>query len=213
MTSTVMSEAKKLVIPEGYKMNAKGNLVALGNIKALDSIRDEEVVEMVAQARQMQQTMLKFKNDIYDKFEDFVSLSFSEYGVKWGGNKGNISLTSFDGTLKVQMTVGERISFDERLQAAKSLIDDYLRDLTEDSKDEVKTFILQAFEVDKAGKISTAKVLSLTHYDIDNPRWLKAIDAIKDSIVVTGSKSYLRFYMRENGSAKWQVIPLDMAAL
>lgn len=213
MSKTVMSEAKKLLVPEGYKMNAKGNLVALGNIKPLDSIRDEEVIKMVEKAKLMQLNMLKFKNEMSDAFEDFVNLSFSEYGVKRGGNKGNISLVSFDGTRKVQLSVGERISFDERLQAAKNLIDEYLRDLTKDSKDDVKTFILQAFEVDKEGNISTAKVMSLNHIDIDDPRWRQALDAIRDSVVVTGSKNYLRFYQRENGSAKWQAIPLDMAAL
>lgn len=208
-----MSQVAKIKVPEGYKMKANGDLVALGNVSALDMIRDEEVLKMVEQARQMQLLMLKFKSDLFDNFEDYVELAFNEYGVKRGGKKGNISLISFDGTRKVQLAVGERIGFDERLQAAKCLIDEYLMDVSKGLSDDIKTFVLQAFKVDKEGNISTAKVLAMQHFEVDDPRWHQAMKALKDSITITGSKNYLRFYQRENGQAKWQPIPLDMAAL
>jgi len=53
----------------------------------------------------------------------FIQLSAEKYEVKVGGNKGNVSLLSFDGRYKIVRQVAENITFDERLQAAKALID------------------------------------------------------------------------------------------
>lgn len=210
---TASAEMKKTDIPDGYKMNAKGNLVPLGNIKPLDAIRDEEVLMMVQKARVMQQHMLKFKNDMFDALESFLDLSFEEYGVKRGGKKGNIQLLSFDGTRKVQLAVSERISFDERMQVAKELIHECITDWSGSSSDRIKTLVNQAFQADKQGNISTAKVLSLRRLDMDDKRWDKAMKAISDSVTVTDSKNYIRFYERDASDAKWNAIPLDIAAL
>ena len=68
---------------------------------------------------------------------------------KVGGNKGNVTLMSYDGRLKIQRNIAENISFDERLQAAKQLIDECLEEWTEGSRDEIKVIINNAFHVDK----------------------------------------------------------------
>jgi hypothetical protein len=69
-----------------------------------------------------------------------------------------------------------------------------------------------AFQVDKTGKVSTTRVLGLRRLDIDDPDWQKAIKAITDSIQISGSKQYIRFYERqENG--KYKQISLDIAAI
>jgi hypothetical protein len=66
---------------------------------------------------------------------------------------------SFDGSLKIQRNIAEHIVFDERLQAAKQLIDECLKEWTTDGRDEIKAIINQAFNVDKKGEISTTKFL------------------------------------------------------
>jgi hypothetical protein len=66
--------------------------------------------------------------------------------------------------------------------------------------------------VDKAGKINAARVLGLRRLEISDPDWQKAIRAINESIQVSGSKQYLRFYER-NGQGEYVQIPLDVAAL
>ena len=114
--------SEQAALPEGYKKNAKGNLVPIENIKPIDSLRDEVVLKMVEKSRLIQQDMLKFKNEMMEQLESFLELSASEYEVKWGGTKGNVTLVSFDGTRKVRLSVSERISLDERLEVAKELI-------------------------------------------------------------------------------------------
>ena len=66
--------------------------------------------------------------------------------------------------------------------------------------------------MDKAGKISTARVLGLRRLEIQDADWQKAMTAITESIQVSGSKQYLRFYERD-GNGEYRQIPLDVAAL
>lgn len=57
-----------------------------------------------------------------------------------------------DGRYKVQRAISEKIQFDERLQAAKALIDDCLRTWTENARPELSTPI-DIFRVDQEGSI------------------------------------------------------------
>ena len=69
---------------------------------------------------------------------------------------------------------------------------------------------MDAFQVDKEGKISTGRVLGLRRHDIKDEKWLQAMDAIAESINVVDSKSYVRFYERDK-DGKYQAISLDFA--
>ncbi|MDR1506452.1 MAG: DUF3164 family protein, partial [Treponema sp.] len=59
---------------------------------------------------------------------------------------------------------------------------------------------------------NTARVLGLRRLEIHDPDWQKAMRAITESIQVSGSKQYLRFYER-NENGEYRQIPLDVAAL
>ena len=200
-------------IPEGYKENAKGNLVPISKIKEIDQIRDEEVNRLIKDARQLQQKMMVFKSQVRQTVTDFVDLSADQYDISLGGKKGNISLQSFDGRKKVQLSISENIGFDERLQVAKELIHQCIEEWSKDVNDNIKVLVDQAFEVDKEGNISTARVLGLRRLDMNDKRWDKAMQAISDSITVTNTKEYIRFYQRRELDQKFEPIALDLAAL
>ena len=124
-----------------------------------------------------------------------------------------VSLVSYDGRYKVQRAIQESINFDERLQAAKALRDDCLRDWTADARSELAALINDAFRVDSAGNIRTAMVLGLRRIQIQDERWMQAMDAISDSVQVVGSKAYVRIYERVGNSDQYRPISLDLAAV
>jgi hypothetical protein len=192
-------------IPDGYMENSKGSLIPIAKVKPVDKLRDEVVKDMVAIAIETRAQMRTAKAQLFDSFNDFVALSAQEYDVQLGGKKGNTTLMSYDGKLKIQLAVSENIVFDERLQVAKSLIDECLTDWTQDSNDNIKALINQAFQVDKEGNISTGRVLALRSLDINDEKWDKAMDAISDAIQVTDTKEYIRFYERDDDGAYHQI--------
>jgi arginine deiminase len=198
---------------EHFKTDALGNQIRIENIKPIDLARDALVVELVNQARVVSNQIAGYKIHAFADIEALVELSAEQYGVKMGGKKGNITMLSFDGRYKVQRAMNEHLTFDERLQAAKVLIDECLNDWTADANVNVQTIINKAFEVDKEGNINTGRVLTLRRLDIQDERWLRAMAAISDSIQSVGSKAYIRIYEREADTDKYVPISLDIATV
>ncbi|MBO2656186.1 DUF3164 family protein [Shewanella algae] len=129
-----------------------------------------------------------------------------------GGAKGNVTFSSYDGLLKVSISIKSSIEFGPELQIAKEMIDECIFRWSEKADPNLKVIVTGAFEVDKKGNLNTGRILALRKHKIEDPQWLDAMTAIADSIIETGSKSYIHFRQR-NGEGKLVNIPLDLAAL
>lgn len=196
-----------------YKQDSQGRLVPVESIKEIDLMRDDLVMEIVAQAEQTHAQLATFKQKVFGDVRAFVELSAERYGAKIGGRKGNISLLSYDGKYKVLIANQDHIVFDERIQAAKSLIDECIKSWTAGASMEIKALIDRAFEVDKEGRLNTGRILTLRRVNIDDDRWHQAMQAISDSIQVVGSKSYVRVYRRKGDSDVYEQVALDIAGV
>lgn len=200
-------------IQPGYVKDARGRLVPESMVKPIDQLRDQTVQRIVEDAKKLQKQMIDFKSRAFLDIAAFVEASHEQYGVKVGGSKGNITLVTFNGQYKIVRQIAEHIQFDERLQAAKELIDECIRRWTEGSNDNIKALIDEAFQVDKQGNISTGRILGLRRLAIDDPQWTTAMQAIVDSIRVTGSTSYVRVYERIDDTDRYHAISLDLATI
>ncbi|MCH4295599.1 DUF3164 family protein [Shewanella sp. 3B26] len=198
--------------PAGYRQNAKGDLVPENRIKPVDKLRDELVLSLVVKAKELRQLMMEFKLLAMGNIADFVELSASEYGVNYGGRKGNVTLTSFDGRYQLVRAMGEHRVFDERIQHAKALIDACITRWSGGADTRLMAMVEHAFRVNQQGRIDVNQVLSLRQLDIDDTDWKTAMDAIADAIQVTGTSQYLRLYERNPGG-RYQQLPLDISAL
>jgi hypothetical protein len=185
-------------VPSGYMRNAVGHLVPIESVKEIDLERDRFVKEVVGKAREVNKLLAEFKKRVAGDMQAFLELSAEKYKVNLAGAKGNLSLTSFDGRYRVMRCVSELLNFDERLQAAKAMIDECLREWTKDSGVEIKTLVEQAFQVDKQGRINTKRILSLRSLKIEHPTWKRAMEAIGDAVTVVGSCTYYRVYERDD---------------
>jgi len=195
-----------------YLKDVRGSLVPLGAVKEIDVLRNNLVLEIFSSSLDISRQLKEFKDKIMGDVKAFVALSADKYGVKWGGKKGNISLTSFDGEYKIMLAVQETITFDERLQVAKELIDKCILKWGKDANTNLMVLVTDAFKVNKEGNVDTKRILGLKRYNIDDPDWLHAMDAIADSLSVSCSKEYIRIYRRINDDKYTQVL-LDLASV
>lgn len=202
-----------ITIPAGHRRDHVGRLVPEQQIKPIDLARDELVREIVAKAKVQSELLAAFKRAVFQDIAAFVDLSAEQYGVRLGGQKGNVTLMSFDGRYRVLRAIQESITFDERLKAAKALIDQCLNEWSEDAAPELKVIVQDAFRVDQEGNIRVQQVLALRRLNIEDERWLRAMTAIGDAIQVVGSKSYVRVYERVGETQHWVQIPLDISAV
>lgn len=200
-------------IPNGYRVNNCGHMVPVESIKAIDLLRDDTVTRIIKDALDVQKQMRLFKRKALDDITTFVAVSAEQYGLKWGGKKGNLNLVSYDGKYKVLLAISDSLTFDERLQIAKQLVDECIHEWTADSNANIKALVEHAFQTDKQGNINTARIFSLMRLKIDNAKWQEAMNALKDSIQITSTSQYLRLYERVGDNGKYQQISLDMAGL
>lgn len=200
-----------ITIPEGYLPDARGRLVPMHLIDAYDQARDQLVRGIVADGERLAREIAEFIARTHADIDAFAELAHERYGVRMGGVKGNITLTSFDGRFRVYRAVQARIGFDERLQVAKELVNNCLQRWAKDSHQHLVTLVKEAFEADSEGNISTSKILALRRYKIDDPEWKKAMDIIADSIMDLASKHYIRLYERKELDGKYELMPLSVA--
>lgn len=194
-----------------YLRNAKSALVPIEAVKPTDLLIDELVRALVAEARVMRELLAAFRPSILARVGELQALLAQEYGASIGGVKGNITLTTIDGSERVQVAVQDRLEFGAELQIAKAMIDECLREWSADSRVEIRALVDQVFDVDKQGQISHSGMFMLLRVPIDDARWNRAMDAVRDSIRVIGSRTYARFQEREKADASWRGIPLDLA--
>lgn len=196
-----------------YMQNAQGHLVPDELVADIDRARDELVREIIGNAQHMREQLTQFKRRTMADLYAFVDLSAENYGVKMGGTKGNITFTSFDGRYKIRIDVNEYITFDERLQIAKQLIDECIRRWAEKSGAEIRALVEHAFQTNKEGKISVGRVLGLTRLKIQDEQWLSAMQAVHDSMQVAGTTTYMRIYRRIGSSDQYEQLSLDFSKL
>jgi hypothetical protein len=199
-------------IPEGYMEDARGAYVPIETIKPIDLERDQLVREIIARAEAHSAQIAEFRRWAFERVSAFNQESASKYKVKkLGGIKGNITLHTFDGRYRVQVATSELMAFSEQLQAARELIQKCIIKWAEGSRPEILALVNDAFQVDKAGKISIHRVLGLRKIDIEDKDWKRAMDAISDSVSVVSSKQYIRVYKRQDDGS-YKPIPLDVAS-
>ena len=194
-----------------YMTDAKGALVPVELVKPIDQLMDDQVRKIIGFALPLNAQIARFKQHTLDDVADLLAVLRQDYGVSPGGEKGNVTLTSYDGTLQVRVQVQERLTFGPELQAAKANVDAYLTELTEDSGPELRGIVQHAFRTDKAGLVNRAELFRLLRYEIADDRWQAAMRAIKDSIRIEGTKEHVRFYRRPGPQAKWTAITIDVA--
>ncbi|MBA4289367.1 MAG: sulfate transporter [Pseudomonas sp.] len=199
--------------PAGYRKNAQGHLIPESLIKPIDQERDRLVQHLVDRASELNSELSDYKAVAFGDIEAFIEMSAEQYGAKVGGKKGNVTLLSFDGRYKIQRAVQERIAFDERLQAARALIDECFQEWTQNARPEVIALVNDAFRADTNGEIRTARVLALRRFAISDERWQRAMTAIGEACQVIGSKSYIRIYERVGDTDQYRPISLDIAGV
>ena len=195
-----------------YLRDAKGALVPIATVKPADLLMDELVRSILVEAAALSATIAAFKLRTFEKVGSLQALLAQQYGAKIGGAKGNISLTTFDGCQRVLVQVSDQIEFGPEMQAAKALIDECLNEWAATSGVELRALVNRVFQVDQQGKINRAEVFLLLRTEITDERWQRAMEAIRESIRVIGSRTYLRFQRRDAGDAAWRGVPIDIAA-
>ncbi|ASL41269.1 MULTISPECIES: DUF3164 family protein [Acetobacter] len=200
-------------VPDGFMQDSRGRLVPEANVRPSDKLQDELVRRLHREAEPVRQFMMDFKRLCFAEINAFLDLVAEQYSTKLGSDKGNVTLTSYDGTLRVTVAVGNVISFGPEIQAAQTLIHSCLNRWSEGANANLKAVVLDAFDVDKQGSMNVGKILALRRLEIDDEEWQRGMQAISDSVRVDVTKDYVRLHRRPSPDAKWELVTFDLSKL
>ncbi|GGL48318.1 DUF3164 family protein [Caulobacter rhizosphaerae] len=194
-----------------YMVKADGSLTPVDQVKEMDLLDDQLVREFHARAEALAKALGEFKAAAFDAVDARNGLLWDKYKTTPRGSKGNQSLSTYDGKLRILVQVADQISFGDELQVARDLITECVLDWGAESRSELVALVENAFRTNKAGQINRGALLSLLSLNITDAKWMRGMDAIRDSIRVEGSKRYIRFAERVGSDDHWIGVALDLA--
>lgn len=195
-----------------YMTDAKGRLIPKSMVKPQDQLRDQTVKIIVERFKKSHEVLKSCKVKSMQDISELEEIVAEKYQAKLGGKKGNLTLYSFDGKYKVMRSFADRIVFNEAAKSAEALFKECILEWGQGADPKLVSLVNYAFETDKQGNLSFSKIYSLLHYNINDEKWLRAKQAIIDSMNVAYSKSYIRVYERVGDTEVYKAIPLDIAA-
>lgn len=200
-------------IPEGCVENAKGDFVLKTKLTALEIQRDELTREMLAKAKALAATMAREKQTWLEAIAAHIQLAAEQYQTKIEGKIGNVSLTSYDGSIRIERQFSRTLVANERVAVAKELVERYITRRTSEMSEEDRNFMRAAFRVDDKGNFSATALLSMARkVKSTAPEWQAALAAINDSITTEYGEAYVRVYERD-GNGNYQQIPMDLSSV
>lgn len=206
-------------IPAGHELvngrlmmvGPKGELVPPVAVKEKYKLEDQLVRKLIAAGQVLSALLSEFKASSFEEVDTFAQLLTENYQAKPGGSKGNWTLQSYDGLLKVTVQTQGRFKFGNEIQVAKALIDECLMEWSANAPAQLQAIVTDAFRVDNENNYNRGAILNLRRFDFDDERWKRAMQAIADSEQEVGSARYLRLHTRAANDGPWVVVPLDLA--
>nr|HPQ96375.1 DUF3164 family protein [Thiolinea sp.] len=178
-------------IPDGYMLNAQGHLVPLAQVREQDKLTDQVAFELAQEALGLHEALEQYKQRALKDIADLIAVAAERYGVRIGGEKGNVSITTYDGQYKITRSMANVITFTVELQAAKALIEQCIERWSSGADDRLRSLVMRAFKPNAQGELKTAAVLDLLKLQMDDPEWERAMDALRDSIQSAGTTVYV----------------------
>lgn len=209
----LLASAPAVEPPPGFRPDRKGRLIPERLIRPADVEEDAAVRRILAFGVDLADQISRYRRHTWADIAAFLELLADEYKApRKAGRKGNFTLQSHDGRLKVVIQVQDRIVFGPELQVARGIVDECIAEWSNGARAEVVTLLQGAFEPDREGNISRDAVFRIRRIEIDDPRWRQVRQAIDDAVRVVGSRVYLRLYLRGDADGPWRAVPIDIAA-
>ena len=187
-------------IKDSQWVNHKGQEVPREYISRYDQNKEKAVDKIFRRAEDIEAKLREFKIMAFDLADDLYTQMLAEANIEGGDRKGNFTFYSFDKSLRVEVSLKDRIEFDERINLAQIKLSEFIAEKTNGSDGELRELVNNAFTTTR-GRLDTKRVLSLFSYKIKHPKWLEAMELIKGSISTNNTVRYMQIFRRDaNGN-------------
>lgn len=195
-------------------LDEKGISVPYNRTTKVERLMEHKSYTLLKRANDMHEKLKSFKKDLRDICDNVYQQFLAENKIEKKNAKGNFTWYNFDRSIKIEVSVNQRIEFDEMtISACKDKLDKFLA-INVESKDEfIKQMVTDAFENSK-GRLDSKKVMSLLRYKskIKVPLFLEAMELLEKSIRRPDSKVYFRVWFKEE-DASYKNVDLNFSSI
>lgn len=209
---------KKVVITQKAKdgtwFDESGTSIPYSRTTKTERLMERFSAKILKEATYLNQRMAKFKEEVRDMCQEAYDAFMEEKDIT-KQTKGNFTWYNFNRSIKIEVSVNERIDFDDlTIEAAKTKFDQFLEENIKSKNQFAKEMVIDAFETQRNNKLDTKRVMNLTRYEkrINDPLFTEAVELINQAIRRPESKTYFRIWQKDI-AGEYQSIDLNFSSI
>jgi len=187
-----------------------GQEIPAAYVPKLDKNRDRVARLYAKKAIALRDKLTTFKEELLEACDNLYDQMLAEHKVH-PKTKGGFSVTSFDKSIKIEININERVEFDDRIQVAQELINEYIESKSGGMDKDIRQIVNLAFQTRK-GRLDVKRVLGLFQLNIQDKKWVEAMEVLKKSISRNQTKRYARIWLKDK-NGEYQAVDLNFSAL
>lgn len=179
----------------------------------LERKKETTAYRILSKAKALNEKLGDFKKEVAELCNEVYLKAVEELNTS-GEGKGNFTFYNFDRSIKVEVSVSERIDFDDlTINACKEKLDEFITANVESKTEFVRELVNDAFTTQR-GKLDAKKVMSLLKYrsKIRQKTFQEALDLLEQSIRRPSSKTYFRVWERD-GQGEYKNVDLNFSSI
>ena len=187
--------------------------IPFNRITVEEKNRERHAAKLLIEARKISESLQAFKEHVAEVCTTVYDAYMAQRKIT-APVKGNFTWYNFDRSIKIEVSVNERIEFDDMgLAACRAKLNEFIEGAIDSKVEFIKDLVNEAFSTSR-GKLDSKKVMSLLKYKdkIKEPAYLEAMDYLEQSIRRSTSKAYFRVW-EKNAVGEYEAIDLNFSSL
>jgi hypothetical protein len=190
-----------------------GMEIPIARITGEERTRERASAKLLSGAKKINAQLAAFKEQITTTCDEVYNAFMASRKIT-APARGNFTWFNFDRSIKIEVSINERIEFDDMtLTACRTKLNEFLSSAIDSKVDFIKDLVNDAFSTSR-GRLDSKKVMSLLKYKskIKQPEFLEAMDLLEQSIRRSTSKAYFRVWEKIE-SGEYEAIDLNFSSI
>lgn len=177
-----------------------GEAVPYNRLRASEKLKESLLNKVHVKAEKLHEELALLKTLIRHSVECIRDAVAGESDGVYKEGKGNSFIYNFNGSIRLEVSISDRIEFDALLlDQCKLKLDEFLKKNINTAESFISDIILKAFETSR-GKVDVKKILGLKKYTgrVKDPLYKDAMEILDRATRRPDSKTYYRIAVRNN---------------
>ncbi|HLO59022.1 MAG TPA: DUF3164 family protein [Lentimicrobium sp.] len=196
-----------------FWIDEAGNKIPYNRTNKVERLMERQATKLLAKAKEVQAKLIALKAEFQAISDEVYNAFMAEREIK-SERKGNFTWYNFDRSIKVEINISERITFDElTITGAREKLDQFLTENMDGKIEFIKELVIDAFKTSK-GQLDAKKIMSLLKYrsKIKHEMYQSAMNDIESAIRRPSSRTYYRIFERTE-SGDYKLIDLNLSSI